>query len=891
VLLQSLDMDKYSPVHDPWTKDINSLATELKTSPDRGLTNTTAATIRAQIGTNEFAEAEGKSISSILIHQFISPLILILCAAIVLTASLQEWLDAAIISFAVIVNAVLGFIQEYKAEQAISNLRSYITERTRVIRNGQEIEIDATKLVPGDVIHITDGSRITADARIIRELNFTVDEAILTGESLPVEKDPGELAADVTLADRTNMVFAGTLAVGGSSYAVVTATGIHTEIGKLSQLVQDTESEQTPLQKALSKLTWVIIIVTTILVTAVFFIGINNGQDFHEMLLLSIAVLVGSVPEALPIGLTAILAIGVERIAKRNGIIRNLTASETLGSTTLIITDKTGTLTQAKMQLKDIDTTAQLLDADFTPSDLTGAYSSQQVEYLTLARCASDVLIENPETDPADWKITGSDLETNITKAAGLAGIVQTPADRSNIHIRIPFSSKYKFSAVRIPQSMLPTDLQEFEDPHVVMGAPDILIQRSALSEDEKDKLQNSVNAHSNAGRRILGIGLLTPHNEPGSITIDDVQNVTFLGILSFYDPIRPEVPAALEKIAEFGTRVIMATGDLPGTALAIAKQAGLDVTHENILTGAQVAAMTDAELNEHLDNVSIFARVTPKDKLRIVKLHQKRGEIVAMTGDGVNDAPSLKAANIGIAVGSGTDVAKSVADLVLLDDNFGTIVSTIEEGKQVLSNIKKVFVYLMSNALDELVLVGGAIIAGVALPLTAVQIIWVNLFTGSIPAIAFAFDRQLMRETDKTSKTLFDPRVMFLTLGVGIVISGLLLVLYLVMLDQGVSEQIARTVLFASFGFYTLLIAYSFLDLSRPIWRYNFLQNKLLNIGFVVGSSLMLLTLYLPFFQTQFDIVSLPSQWLVFVGIWLILQVVIVEILKAIANVFLVKY
>jgi len=884
-------MDKYSPVLHPWTKDISTLTTELKTSPDMGLTHTTAAMVRSLAGTNEFTEAQGKSAGTILIHQFISPLILILCAAIVLTASLQEWLDAAIISFAVIINAVLGFIQEYKAEQAIANLRSYITERTRVIRNGQEIEIDATQLVPGDLIHIIDGSRITADARIIRELNFTVDEAILTGESLPVEKDPGTLAADATLTDQTNMVFAGTLAVGGSAYAVVTATGQHTEIGKLSQLVQDTESEQTPLQKALGKLTWIIIIVTTILVTAVFFIGINSGQDIHEMLLLSIAVLVGSVPEALPIGLTAILAIGVERIAKRNGIIRNLTASETLGSTTLIITDKTGTLTQANLQLKDIDTTTQLLAEGFEPQVQTEPYNDEQTAYLQLARCSCDVLIDNPEDKPSNWRIGGDDLEGNIVKAAAGLGIMQSAADRSEIQIRIPFSSKFKFSVTRIPSRYLPSHLSQFADPHVVLGAPDILIARSALSDQEKDRLQRSVQAHSNAGRRILGIGLLTPHTEPGSITIDDVEHITFLGVLSFHDPIRPEVPAALKKIGEFGTRVIMATGDLPGTALAIAKQVGFKASHENVLTGAQVAAMSDAELNDRLDTVSIFARVTPKDKLRIVQLHQRRGEIVAMTGDGVNDAPSLKAANIGIAVGSGTDVAKSVADLVLLDDNFGTIVATIEEGKQVLSNIKKVFVYLMSNALDELVLVGGAIIAGVALPLTAVQIIWVNLFTGSIPAIAFAFDRQLMRETDTTSKTLFDYRVMFLTLGVGTVISGLLLGLYLVMLGQGVGEPIARTVLFASFGFYTLLIAYSFLDLSRPIWRYRFWQNKLLNIGFVVGSTLMLLTLYLPFFQHQFDIVSLPTNWLLFVASWLVLQVIIVEILKTIANVFLVKY
>jgi len=878
-------------IQDPWAQEPSELATQFTSSLTGGLTQTTATKRRQEVGDNVFEENEGPSALYLLGKQFVSPLILILCAAIVLTASLGEWLDTAIIGFAVLVNAVLGFVQEYKAEQAIANLRSYITERARVIRNGAETEIDAANLVPGDLLHITNGVRITADARIIREINFSVDESILTGESLSVEKDPAVLPTTTTLADRTNMVFAGTMAVGGSAYAIVTGTGGQTEIGRLAQLVQDTQSEKTPLQKALGKLTWVIIVVTTVLVAAVFFIGINNGQDFHEMLLLSIAVLVGSVPEALPIGLTAILAIGVERIAKRKGIIRNLTASETLGSTTLIITDKTGTLTEAKLQLKDIDTTAQLMEDNFVPKAQTEPYNDEQRAYLTLARCACDVLIENPEADPKDWIIPDDDLEANIVRTAGALGIALSASDKSDIQIRIPFSSKYKFSVARIPSRYLPSHLSEYANPHVVMGAPDILINLSTMSEHDKDLAHKAVNAHGNAGRRILGIGLLTPQTDGEPITVADVQQLTFLGVFSFYDPIRAGVPKALKRIEGYGTRVIMATGDLPGTALAIAREIGWDVTEKNVLTGAQVAQLSDEELLPLLDRISIFARVTPKDKLRITRLHQSRGEIVAMTGDGVNDAPSLKAANIGIAVGSGTDVAKSVADLVLLDNNFGTIVATIEEGKQILSNIKKVFVYLMSNALDELVLVGGAIIAGVALPLTAVQIIWVNLFTGSIPAIAFAFDRLLMRETEATSRTLFDPRVMFLTIGVGTIISGLLLALYLVMLKSGVTIEIARTVLFASFGFYTLLIAYSFLDLSRPIWRYKFWQNKIMNLGFFVGSTLMLITLYLPFFQAQFEIVSLPLPWLLFVGAWLILQVIIVELLKAFANVILVKY
>jgi len=876
---------------DPWSHDTRAIAHSLVTDDERGLSATEVVTRQKQYGVNEFNKTTNASPARILLKQFTSPLILILIAAIALTASLGEWLDTAIIGFAVLVNAILGFFQEYKAERALSTLSSYINDRTRVIRGGEEKEVNASALVPGDLVHITDGSRISADARIIRELNCRINESVLTGESLAVDKDADILPTTTLLADRTNMLYAGTLAVAGSAYAIVTATGSQTEIGKLAILVDETESERTPLQIALGKLTWVIIIVTTILVAAVFFIGLRAGQDFHEMLLLSIAVLVGSVPEALPIGLTAILAIGVERIARRKGIIRNLTASETLGSTTLIITDKTGTLTEAKLELRDIDTLPTLLAPDFTPNDQTSDYDETQRSYLQLARAACDVVIENPTDQPADWKIGGDDLEGNIVRAAGLVGIVQSPTDRSAVATRIPFSSKHKFSLTRVPQSYLPAELAQFADPHVLLGAPDILVGRSNLPHADQQKLQSAIDAHSGAGRRVLGVALITPPSNTDTIAVNDVTDISFLGILSFDDPIRPEVPETLRHIEEYGTRVVMATGDLPGTAMAVARQLGWNIDDSQVLTGAQVAQLSDQELIEQLDRVKIFARVTPKDKLRITKLHQAQGEIVAMTGDGVNDAPSLKAANIGIAVGSGTDVSKSVADLVLLDNNFSTIVATIEEGKQILSNIKKVFVYLMSNALDELVLVGGAILAGAALPLTAVQIIWVNLFTGSIPAIAFAFDRQLMRETDRTNKTLFDPRVIFLTVGVGMVISGLLLALYLTMLAQGVSTEIARTVLFAAFGFYTLLIAYSFLDLSRPIWRYNVLQNKMLNIGFIVGSALMLLTLYLPFFQKQFEIVSLPTPWLLFVAGWLVLQVVIVELLKAFANVVLVRY
>ena len=876
--------------HHPWSDPADAIAAKLAVDVEQGLTTDTARERLRIFGENVFESKHARGPLRIFLAQFASPLILLLCLAVIFTALLGEWLDTGIIAFAVMVNAVLGFVQEYKAERAIDDLRSYITHRTRVIRDGREVEIDPHLLVPGDILHITSGSRITADARLLKEIDFTTDEAVLTGESLPVEKTTEPLTETTPLPERTNLVFAGTLGVGGSAYAVVTATGTETEIGKLARLVDETQSEQTPLQMAMQKLTWVIIVVTTVLVAGIFVLGIMQDLPLYEMLLLSIAVLVGSVPEALPIGLTAILAIGVERIAKRRGIMRSLTAAETLGSTTLIITDKTGTLTQANMRLQDIDTTAELLAPDFTPADHHDDFTGDQQELLLLARCASDIVIENPEADPEDWVLAGDDLERNIVRAAGRHGIVQDRAARADIQIRIPFSSKYKFSLTRIPPEYLPEHLAEYEDPHVVMGAPDVLLDRAYLEHDEREQLKAAVAAHSDYGRRVLGIGLLTPHADAKSITTEHVTDLTFLGVLSFFDPVREAVPEALTRIRGYGARVIMATGDLPGTARAVANDLGWEVEAGNVLTGAQLAQLSDDDLRAILDRIHIYARVTPEDKLRITKLHQARGSIVAMTGDGVNDAPSLKAANIGIAVGSGSDVAKSVADLILLDNNFATIVATIEEGKQILSNIKKVFVYLMSNALDELILVGGAIALAVPLPLSAVQIIWVNLFAGSLPAIAFAFDRQRMRESELSSRAFFDRRTVFLTATVGTLISFLLFGLYLWLLRTEVPVELAQSILFASFGAYALIIAFSFLDLSRPITRYPLLQNRVMLAGVSIGLALMAATIYVPFFQDILGTVALPLPWLGFVLLWLIGNVLLVEALKWFANAVLTR-
>jgi Ca2+-transporting ATPase len=888
-----LTLDKYlfgtlnhmiSAPQNPWANTPEDIATSLTTNITNGLSTATAQERLLQGGENIFQTEQRKHIFQIFFQQFSSPLILMLCVAVALTAFLGEWMDSTIIALAVIINAILGFYQEFKAEKAIADLRSYITERTRVLRDGNEIEIDPRFLVVGDIVHFSNGARITADARIISEINFTADEAILTGESLPVDKSAAVVSIETPLPDRTNMLFAGTLNVDGSAYAIVTATGYQTEIGKLARLVAETRVEKTPLQKAVGQLTWVIIIFATLAVIGIFALGISQQQPLYEMVLISIAILVGTVPEALPVGLTAILAIGVERIAKKRGIMRSLTAAETLGSTTLIITDKTGTLTQANMQLVDIDTTDHLLDPQFTPLDHHTNFDTAQRELLKLARAASNVTIENPQDPVEAWKISGSDLETNIVRAAGRYDI--TEMNHSDSHIKVPFSSKYKFSVAQIPVSYLPTHLSEFANPHVVMGAPDILIDCSYHDSATKEQLRHTVTAHSQHGRRVLGIALLTPHSDTGSLTPKDVTEVAFLGVLSFHDPIRPEVPNALAQIHSHHIRVVMATGDLPGTALAVANELGWDVTEANVLTGKQLQKLSDTELLTLLPNIQIFARVSPEDKLRITKLYQTQGEVVAMTGDGVNDAPSLKAANIGIAVGSGSDVAKSVADLVLLDDNFQTIVATITEGRQILANIKKMFVYLMSNAVDELILIGGAVIAGVALPLTAVQIIWVNLFTGSLPAIAFAFDRQPMKHD--RSRDFFDARVLFLTFFVGISTSIMLFALYFVLIQTGIPLATAQSVLFACFASYILFIALSFRDLTQPLYRYSLTENRVLVLGIIVGLVLLIATYTTPLFQSIFALAPLTAPWIGFVIFWIILNIVFVEVSKWFANEYL---
>lgn len=857
-----------------WGQEIKTVAASLKTNLEKGLSEEEAVKRLTVFGANKFGRDEGPSLFSIFLRQFGSPLIVILLIASAATILIKEWADASVIILAVMVNVFLGFYQENKAERAIADLRSYIQKRARVIRDGLEKEVDASLVVPGDLIHISQGMRVPADTRLASVNNLMVDEAILTGESLPVAKKIDSISEAAIITERKNMLFGGTLVAEGSAHAVVTGTGLHTEIGKLSQLVGETRQERTPLQKAVSVLAWAIAIGTSLLVTGIFALGTSRGEPVFDMLIISIAVVVGAIPEALPIGLTAVLAVGIRRIAHRRGIIRNLIASETLGSTTTIMVDKTGTLTEANMKLTDIILSNQLIDSKDYKDRPGGEFSAEQKELLRLAVLNTDVAIENPHDKPEQWRVSGRALEANIVSAAVSQGLNVLDSGfglPDGFRIVLPFSSAYKFSVAKDKMRSVLT----------VMGAPDVLLDKSNLSKEKYVAMRNLIEEISGRGRRVLGIAIMKPDTDgqAGWINPDAVVDLEFAGVLVFHDPVRENIPETMDRIEKYGVRVVMATGDLKGTAVAVANEIGWKITGGEVLTGEELERMNDADLLKAMSHVRVFARVTPEDKLRIVRLYQKSGEVVAMTGDGVNDAPSLKAADIGVAVGSGSDVAKGVADLVLLDDKLNTIVTAIEEGKRMLLNIKKIFVYLMSNALDEVVLIGGSLLAGLALPLSAIQIIWVNLFTGSLPAVAFAFDKDggLVRQK-KSRSAILDNEVKFLTIGTGVLTSVLLFVLYWLLLKMSVDVNVARNVLFACFASYILVVAFSIRNLGRPLFSYPLFDNKILLAGITVGLALVAATIYLPLFQNFFGTMAIAPRWLFLVGGWLVLNVLLVE-------------
>lgn len=561
--------------------------------------------------------------------------------------------------------------------------------------------------------------------------------------------------------------------------------------------------------------------------------------------------------------MTVILAVGVERMAKRKGVVRKLVAAEALGSTTVILTDKTGTLTMAKMEMSKVI-----------------PFKINEQRLIARALTNAHVLVENPHDKPDAWRMNGRIMETALVRSAGLRGMnfAEITAKEHVLQV-MPFNAIQKFSASLIKES----------NKHLIVffGAPDILLTHSSLMAKEKEELIKQIDSLAHSGERVLGVATKEiNHTENFSIAKDvSLAGLTFNGLITFRDPIRPGIKHVIDRMHTAGVKTVIITGDHRGTAVAVAREIGMKLHDRSVLDASELSTLTEEALRKRLPELRVISRVTPFDKLRIAKLYQELGEVVAMTGDGVNDAPSIKQADVGIAMGSGTEVAQSVADLVLLDDNFETIVAAIEEGRQILGNIRKVLVYLLSNVADGLILIGGSLLTGLPLPLNPLQILWVNFFTDSFPAVSYAFEKDLDGLTHKPLQRgeiqLFDPVMKFLILVTGLFASILLFVIYYALMQFGYDETLVRTFIFATFGTYTLLVALSVRSLDKSIFSLPLFSNNYMNSGIFVGLVLMAVAIYYPGLQGVFDTVALPLHWLIGVVIIGILNIVLIEIAK----------
>jgi Ca2+-transporting ATPase len=837
---------------------------KFNSSVDRGLSKIEAHHRLAAHGPNELQAARRVSPWSILFEQFKNILILILLLAVLLSVFFGHRIEAIAITVIVLFAVLLGFGQEYRAERAVEALKKMAAPTATVLRDGEELDIPARHLVPGDIILIRAGDKIPADARLVEAVNLQIEEAALTGESVPVEKHTVPLPkGELAVGDRKNMVYAGTAATYGRGRGVVVATGMQTEFGKIAQLLQTVETGKTPLQENLDKVGHLLARFALAVVVLIVGLGLFRGQPFLEIFIFGIALAVAVVPEALPAVVTISLAIGVQRMIKRNVLIRHLPAVETLGSTSVICSDKTGTLTKDEMTVRNIYVAGQMLEVSgagyapygkFRRDGDTVEPSAPLKELLRASVLASDAqLARNGEN--GQWHIKGDPTEGALVVAAAKAGLYRT--DLGNQYPRvheIPFTSETKRMTTL---HETPTGLVAY-----TKGAPEVILDSCkrqltekyeiTLGERDKDTFLTIARQMAGEALRVLAVAY-----KPDATQEDAEQEMVFLGLVGMIDPPRPEAKAAVRTCEEAGIKVVLITGDHPLTAQAVARELGLLKTGR-VITGVELEAMSDAEFDREVDHINVYARVSPAHKLRVVNGLQKKGHFVAMTGDGVNDAPALKKADIGIAMGiTGTDVTKEAAAMTLTDDNFASIVAAVEEGRGVFSNIKKYLMFLLSCNIGEICLMMGATLFGLPLPLSAVQILYVNLATDGLPALALAvdpFEADLMRRKPRNPRTGIFTRPVRILMVVGGLWSALVnFGLFSWLLNSGRSIEEAMAMTFVLLIVIQFFNAYNYRSdrnslLNRPF------SNRWLNLAILWELGLLAMILYIPFLRVLFN-------------------------------------
>jgi Ca2+-transporting ATPase len=869
-----------------WHTLTSEAASKALGSSLNGLTSAEAASRLATYGPNELQAAERASALSLFLDQFKNVLIILLLIATGLSVFLGHEVEAIAIGVIVLFSVTLGFIQEYRAEQAIEALRRMTAPNATVQRDGQEISVPAREVVPGDVVRLRTGDKIPADARLIEAVNMQIEEAALTGESLPVEKHIDVLSnPDAAIGDRKNMVYSGTAVTYGRGRAIVTSTGMKTEFGKIAQMLEEVETGKTLLQENLDKLGNQLARGAFIIIVIVVGLGLFRGQPFIEMLIFGVALAVAVVPEALPAVVTISLAIGVQRMVKRHVLVRRLTAVETLGRTSYICSDKTGTLTKDEMTVRSVYVDGQTWHVSGAGYEPTGQFSQNGSRtdltppaqlLLQAGALASDTLIVK---EAMGWNVKGDPTEGALVVAAAKAGM-----DKPTLDTQYPRVQEIPFTSERKRMTTLHTTPQG--KVAYSKGAPEIVLDSCthrltaagavALSAEDRTAILNAGQEMANGALRVLAVAY-----KPDTTLEAAEQGMTFVGLAGMIDPPRPEAKDAIAICEKAGIKPVMITGDHPLTAQAVGRELGL-LKKGRVVTGAELEAMSEADFTREVDHIEIYARVSPAHKLRVVTALQAKGHVVAMTGDGVNDAPALKKADIGIAMGiTGTDVTKEAAAIMLTDDNFASIVAAVEEGRSIFSNIKKYLMYLLSSNIGEIGLMAGSSLLGLPLPLTAVQILYVNLATDGLPALALSVDpseNDLMQRhpLNPTGGVLTRPIVSLMVVG-GLWSTVINMSLYLWARSSGRDDMETMTMVFVSLVMIQFFKAYSFRSDRHSIFRRPF-ANKWLNLAVAWELVLLLLIIYVPFLHEPFSTFSLTvTDW----AIVLALSVTVVPVLE----------
>lgn len=863
-----------------------------------GLSSKEAKGRLKDLGPNRLPEPIKENILKKFFKHFHNLLIYILIVAGVVTATLGHWIDAGVILAVVIINSAIGFIQEGKAEQALKGIQKMLSLHAQVRRSGKWLEVEATELVFGDIVRLRSGDKVPADLRLIEAVNLRIEESLLTGESLPVEKNIEAIADNAPIADRRCIAYSGTMVSSGRGVGVVTATGASTEIGRINKMIAEVKKIATPLTRQINKLSKFLSVAIVSLAGLIFFIGyFFHSFSFEELFLAAIGFAVAAIPEGLPAILTIILALGVLRMARRNAITRKINAVETLGSVTTICSDKTGTLTRNEMTVRFVVTTSGFYEASGTGYKPEGKIFEDQKEVLLADKVDLEKLIEvmavcndsEIRKEDSQWKITGEPMEAALLVLAKKAGFSNKGYQRL---AQIPFESENKFMATlnRLPQKGAQI---------MVKGAPNKILDfcknqqgsKGSLERLDRDFWQKQIELISSKGLRVLAAAKGDISGDKKDLKIEDIsENMVFLGIVGIFDPPRPEAIKAIKICHQAGIAVKMITGDHAGTAKAIGWEMGIG-KGKQVFSGSQVEALSDKELCQVVKDIDIFARTSPEHKLRVVKALQANGEVVAMTGDGVNDAPSLKRADVGVAMGiKGTEVTRQAADIVLADDNFTSIEQAIEEGRTIYDNLRKAILFILPTNGAEALVILVAIIAGLVLPLTPVQILWVNMVTAVTLALALAFEPA---ESGLMHRPPREPDAPILSKGflwrigfVSLLIGGATIVVFLIEKQNGPSLELARTLAVNTLVFSQVFYLFNSRFLKQSSLKPNLiLTNPAVWIVVLILVLLQLGFVYFPFMNLWFGSVGLGGRhWLLSLGVGLVIFLII-EVEKALAS------